>query len=637
MPVGLRLIPDPGTRLAARGSVLVGGYPVRVLRLTAAGARQVAGWFAGAPVPDNAAARTLARRLLDAGIAHPDWTASPGIARIPHARDVTVVIPVRDRHAELARCLAGLGAPDNSKKQEGVTGAVRASAAARVLQVIVVDDASADPGAIAAIATSHGAEVIHRPVNGGPGAARNTGLAAASTEIVAFLDSDCVPAPGWLDRLLPHFADPVVGAVAPRIVPHEAGTSWLGRYEGASSSLDMGARPSVVRLGARVSYVPGAAMVVRRAAAGAGFADGMFVGEDVDFIWRMCAAGWRVRYEPAAVMGHDHRVTFRAWFSRRTDYGTSAADLERLHPGAVRPLYASWWTVGAWAAALSGHPVTAAALTAAATALLARRLSPVTGERWPIPAGSPSTQDNSKKNSGPQDSGSLCTRGCTKRSTILGQPPRKTDNSKKRLALGRGSEGVSMIVEGLHACSVLFFRQKKSPHDSRPPYLDNSKKASESQDRGLLHTSRCMQQSTILDHPPRSADNSKKRAARGGAVNSENKPAGRNAWRLAVRLAGGGTVAAGRPIGSALSRTWWPIAIPAAIAFPKLRRPVAALIFAPPLLDWIDRRPPLDPARYVAARLLDDAAYSLGVWRGCLRRRTIRPLLPVLGSRRSPA
>ncbi len=198
-----------------------------------------------------------------------------------------------------------------------------------------------------------------------------------------------MPEPGWLDRLLPHFADPAVGAVAPRIVPHEAGTSWLARYEGASSTLDMGARPSIVRPGARVSYVPGAALVVRRAAAGAGFADGMFVGEDVDFVWRLAAAGWRVRYEPSATMGHDHRVRFRAWFSRRADYGTSAAALEQLHPGAVRPLYASWWTVGAWAAALSGRPVTAAALTAAATALLARRLSTVTGETWPLPAPRP--------------------------------------------------------------------------------------------------------------------------------------------------------------------------------------------------------------------------------------------------------
>ena len=116
-----------------------------------------------------------------------------------------------------------------------------------------------------------------------------------------------------------------------------------------------------------------------------------------------------------------------------------------------------------------------------------------------------------------------------------------------------------------------------------------------------------------------SGDNSKRR--RGGV-----------AWGLALRLAGGGTLASARPLGSALSRTWWPVAIPAALAVRRLRLPVAALILAPPLLDWAERRPPLDPARYVAARLLDDAAYSLGVWQGCLRRRTLRPLLPSIGT-----
>jgi len=529
VPAGLVLRADPDTRLIAGGSVLAGGSPVRVLRLTPAGSRQVAGWLAGSPLPAGRAARTLARRLLDAGLAHPDFTPrspSEGTSRAgsatphpsPGLKDVTVVIPVRDRHAELARCLAGLGTGD------GDSGP----------RVIVVDDASADPVAIAAIAARHGADVIHRPVNGGPGAARNAGLAAASTGLVAFLDSDCVPRPGWLAGLLPHFADPAVGAVAPRIVPHEAGTGWLARYEGASSTLDMGARPSIVRPAARVSYVPGAALVVRRSAAGPGFAERMFVGEDVDFVWRMSAAGWRVRYEPAAVMGHDHRVRFRAWFSRRADYGTSAAVLERLHPGAVRPLYASWWTVGAWAAALSGRPVTAAALAGTATALLARRLSRVTGERWPVP----------------------------------------------RLADSSGSGGSSGAA------------------------MDNSKNDAGQRDAGQR-------------------DNSK---TRGGA-----------AWLLALRLAGGGTLAAGRPLGSALSRTWWPVAVPAAVVFPRLRRPLAALILAPPLLDWADRRPPLDPARYVAARLLDDAAYSLGVWHGCLRRRTVRPLLPVIGARASAA
>ncbi|HET6190098.1 MAG TPA: mycofactocin biosynthesis glycosyltransferase MftF [Trebonia sp.] len=503
-PAGLRLRADSGTRLAAGGTVLAGGSPVRVLRLTPAGARAVAGWFSGVPVAGGAAARTLARRLLDAGIAHPDWGAAGGGDGSPGVADVTVVIPVRDRHAELGRCLAGLrGLP----------------------HVTVVDDCSADPGAIAAICAGHGARVVRRAVNGGPGAARNSGLAAASTALVAFLDSDCVPRPGWLDRLLPHFGDPGVGAVAPRIVPHEEGTTWLGRYEGASSTLDMGSRPGIVRPGARVGYVPGAALVVRKAAAGAGFAAGMYVGEDVDFVWRMAAAGWRVRYEPAAVMGHDHRVRFRAWFARRRDYGTSAAALEELHPGVVRPLYTSWWTVGAWAAALSGRPGSAVTLTGTATALLARRLSRVTGERWPLPAAS-----------GAFDAAA----GPATVQTATAQVPSVSDNSKKRARIGA-------------------------------------------------------------------------------------------AWALAIRLAGGGTLAAGRPLGSALSRTWWPVAIPAAVAVPKLRLPVAALILAPPLLDWADRRPPLDPARYVTARLLDDAAYSLGVWQGCLSHHTIRPLLPVSG------
>jgi mycofactocin system glycosyltransferase len=533
-------VPDSGTRLVAGGSVLVGGSPVRVLRLTRAGGRQVAAWFAGAPVPSGANARTLARRLLDAGIAHPDFAAraEPGGASLcPVAADVTVVIPVRDRHAELARCLSGLR---------------------DLPHVIVVDDASADPLAIRRIAAEHGAAVIRRPVNGGPGAARNTGLGAVDTDIVAFLDSDCVPRPGWLDGLLPHFTDPALGAVAPRIVPHENGTGWLARYEGVSSTLDMGARPSPVRPGARVSYVPGAALVVRKAAAGAGFRDGMYVGEDVDFVWRTSASGWRVRYEPGAVMGHDHRVTFRAWFARRADYGTSAAALEELHHGAVRPLYASWWTVGAWAAALSGRPVTAAALTATATALLARRLSRVTGERWPFP-------DRPVDNSGRH-------------------PVVAPDNSKKR------SSGPSP-----GAITDVWARSEVPKRPLSAPSPDNSK--------GRLRA---------------------------------DLPCGSAAWQLAARLAGGGTVAAARPLGSAMSRTWWPVAIPAALAVRKLRLPVAALILAPPLLDWADRRPPLDPARYVAARLLDDAAYSLGVWQGCLARRTVRPLLPVIGARRQP-
>src|SRR6202044_1899795 len=107
-PAGFFLRPDPGTQLLAGGAVLTGGYPTRVLRLTRSGARHVQGWWSGTPVQDNPKARALARRLLDTGIVHPvvDETSPAGLEFGAH--EVTIVVPVRDRHAELSRCLAGL-------------------------------------------------------------------------------------------------------------------------------------------------------------------------------------------------------------------------------------------------------------------------------------------------------------------------------------------------------------------------------------------------------------------------------------------------------------------------------------------------------------------------------------------------
>jgi len=408
----------------------------------------------GRRVPDRPGARALARRLLDAGMAHPEPAGGPG----PGA--VTVVIPVRDRAADLARCLAGLGdAP-----------------------VIVVDDGSADPGPVAAAATAAGARYLRRRSSGGPAAARNAGLAAATTSLVAFIDSDCVPERGWLDPLLRHFADPAVAAVAPRIVAHEEGRGRLARYEANRSALDMGPAESIVRPGARVPYVPSAALIIRRTAAGTGFSEDMRVGEDVDFVWRLAAAGWQVRYEPGGAVAHGHRVRLREWFARRVDYGTSAAPLELRHPGTVPAVSMSGWSALAWLAAVAGRPETGCAITGATTALLARRLA---------------------------------------------------------------------------------------------PFMED-------------------------------------------------------AGTQAVLMAAGGTVAAGRLLGSAVSRAWWPLAVPAAMAVPRLRLPLAAALLVPPLLDWRESRAPMDPVSYTAVRLLDDVAYSVGVWKGCLDHRTARPLWPSL-------
>lgn len=102
-----------------------------------------------------------------------------------------------------------------------------------------------------------------------------------------------------------------------------------------------------------------------------------------------------------------------------------------------------------------------------------------------------------------------------------------------------------------------------------------------------------------------------------------------HAPRLAIRIAGVGNLAAGGLFANALRRTWWPIAIPAAAFGPRaLRRATLAAFVVPPLLRW-RRGVGVDPVSWLVLCTADDVAYGAGVWAGCVRGRTVRPLLPV--------
>ncbi|GHF82263.1 mycofactocin system glycosyltransferase [Amycolatopsis bartoniae] len=323
---------DPGTKVLGR--TLLGGAPLRVLRLSEPGARIVREWRHGAVVT-TPQQRKLADRLIDAGMAHPLY----GETHLTRA-DVTVVVPARDPEA----------LPPGAD--------------------VVVDDGSRTPISVAA---------ERHPVARGPAAARNTGLRHVRTELTAFLDADTVPQPGWLDSLLPHFEDPQVVAVGPR-VRSAPGSSVVERYEQARSSLDLGDGPGPVRPGARVTYLPTAALVVRTAAVReiGGFDERLRFGEDVDLVWRLVAQGGRVRFEPASEVVHQPRKTWRAWAKQRFDYGTSAAPLAKRHGHkAIAPLKISGWTALAWALAAVRKPGLGAAVALGTAALLPRKLRPV--------------------------------------------------------------------------------------------------------------------------------------------------------------------------------------------------------------------------------------------------------------------
>ncbi|MEU5842596.1 mycofactocin biosynthesis glycosyltransferase MftF [Rhodococcus sp. NPDC047139] len=318
LPDGFGVRIDSRVRRFAGGRVLVGGSPTRMLKLAPAAVAMIDEDFLEVVDAQSAA---VARRLLDSGIGNPRPT------KLPPSSDVTVVVPVKDNPAGLARLLAAV---------EGH-------------EVVVVDDGSETP--IEAPARGR-VRVIRHETSCGPAAARNTGLRHVTTGFVAFLDSDVVPQLGWLERSLGHFTDPAVALVAPRIVALEPDSSALARYEHARSSLDLGGRESAVVAGGPVSYVPSAALLVRRDALVecGGFDETMHVAEDVDLCRRLQASGWRLRYEPISQVAHDHRTRFRTWLARKAFYGTGAAPLAERHPGSVPPMVMSIWTLLACAA-----------------------------------------------------------------------------------------------------------------------------------------------------------------------------------------------------------------------------------------------------------------------------------------------
>ncbi len=351
---GQRFRLDSSYRRPAGGSTVIAGSPLRLFRLSPGGVRVAEAIERGESLTGKHA--SLTERLVDAGAIHP----------LPPARDsdpttLTIVIPAHREWPQFRH---------------------------RQCRLIVVDDAGPTPLLVpsdAALSVTRGVEVIRRPDNGGPGAARSTGLAVVDTPFVAFVDSDVDVDEGDLLALLAHFDDPLVALVAPRVassIGTAAGAdhpSMLARYEVGHSPLDMGSEPARIAAGTRVSYVPAAVVVCRVEAliAVGGFDPGLRYGEDVDLVWRLAAAGWRCRYEPSVVAYHRTRRTLPEWCIQRFRYGTSAAPLARRHPGALAPVRMSGWSAGMWIAVAAGWPV-GGALTGLATALaLVRKLHDV--------------------------------------------------------------------------------------------------------------------------------------------------------------------------------------------------------------------------------------------------------------------
>ena len=107
---------------------------------------------------------------------------------MPRVNLVSVIIPARNEARGIAAVIQAVQAQ---------------SPAGWALEIIVVDDGSSDETAERARAAGAQALVLESGIEGGnPARARNLGAAAAKGDPIVFLDADCIPESGWLDRLL---------------------------------------------------------------------------------------------------------------------------------------------------------------------------------------------------------------------------------------------------------------------------------------------------------------------------------------------------------------------------------------------------------------------------------------------------
>jgi cellulose synthase/poly-beta-1,6-N-acetylglucosamine synthase-like glycosyltransferase len=194
-------------------------------------------------------------------------------------------------------------------------------------EVIVVNDGSTDT--TAKIASNYGFRVITTE-NRGLSSARNTGLKAATGEIVAYIDDDAHADPHWLRYLASTFMNTQhVGVGGPNIAPPDDGLI-------AECVAHSPGNPVHILLSdSEAEHIPGCNMAFRQAALAAiGGFDPQFriAGDDVDVCWRLQQKGWTLGYSPGAMVWHYRRNSVRAYWKQQHNYGKAESFLEKKWP-----------------------------------------------------------------------------------------------------------------------------------------------------------------------------------------------------------------------------------------------------------------------------------------------------------------
>jgi cellulose synthase/poly-beta-1,6-N-acetylglucosamine synthase-like glycosyltransferase/spore germination protein YaaH/peptidoglycan/xylan/chitin deacetylase (PgdA/CDA1 family) len=171
------------------------------------------------------------------------------------------------------------------------------------IHVIVVDDGSSD-GTLELLESTfgknHNVQIIHQ-VNRGKAAALNNALSHANTEFVVTIDADTEIEADAIRKLLRHFSDPKVGAVAGNVKVGNR-SRWLTRWQALEYITSQNMEKRAFDLLNCITVVPGALGAWRKEAIEAvGGITADTVAEDADLTIAIRRLGWRVTYDEEAI------------------------------------------------------------------------------------------------------------------------------------------------------------------------------------------------------------------------------------------------------------------------------------------------------------------------------------------------
>jgi len=232
----------------------------------------------------------------------------PPLLRYPR---VSVVVCAYNAERTMEACLASLEALDYPD-----------------YEVVVVNDGSTDR-TLEISERFPFCRIISQP-NRGLSVARNVGAEAATGEIVAYTDSDCVADPDWLTYLVARMeAGNLAACGGPNFPPPE------DSLVPAAVAVSPGGPTHVLISDEVAEHIAGCNMAFRRDAllALGGF-DPQYraAGDDVDICWRFQDAGHAIGFSPAAVVWHFRRNSVRAYLNQQRGYGKAEALVYAKHP-----------------------------------------------------------------------------------------------------------------------------------------------------------------------------------------------------------------------------------------------------------------------------------------------------------------